>query len=244
MKYFKYSFILLFFLTSNVWGEPSIINGGIITDLSICSDVNSVRFKNEYNYTIQNYDPLNSDLHVMELTVINYNEKYKKKRFFKYCLIINEYKTTLIKSNLIDDEALRPAPPAEDGFPDFERSIDNLQMVKNDINMEIGKLKKIVTIKDYEPWISFYVLEQKLFENNNYFCIKFTGSYNSFGGILYIIDTKGNILTKMMLAEKLSKPELYFCKILSEDKVVLFREAGEDGFDTEIIVLPINSNNK
>ena len=90
----------------------------------------------------------------------------------------------------------------------------------------------------------YYVLEQKLFENYNYFCIKFTGSYNSFGGILYIIDTKGNILTKMMLAEKLSKPELYFCKILSEDKVVLFREAGEDGFDTEIIVLPINSNNK
>jgi len=234
MKHFKIFFLFFLCFTVSTCGNSIKIRGSIL-DLSFCYDVNSPRFKTEYGSYGKDYNLSNPNIHAMEITT-----KIDDGIFEKYCIIIEELKITTLKSNLSGEAALRSLPTTNHTLNHLKNVIEDLPKINDDINLEIAYLKKVISAKgEGEPWLTYSVIEYKSFDNTIYLAIQFDGSYTSFGGILYVLTLQGEIIKKIMLGEDISKPILYYCKILSEDKMVLLYATGHSGFDTIISVVPI-----
>jgi hypothetical protein len=164
--------------------------------------------------------------------------------FDKYCIIIEGYNVLTLKSNLTNIEALRSLPSETFFYSDNTKEIlERFPRLTDAADLQLEYLKQALQRKSEwsEPWASYSVEDHKFYNNYNYIVIQFSDSYNALGGILYIMDTNGEIIQERMLVEDISVPApLYLCRILSEEKIILFLDALQ--FYTEISVEPITNN--
>jgi len=224
MKYCKSLFPVCFlFIASTAWSNPVTVFG-YITSLRFFSDVNSLRFILEYGMAIEAFDHANPNHHAMEVVTLSGPEGFEK-----HSIVIMGSEIATLISALTGHNALHSISREDNvlherhsGALEFVVSLPELE---GDILLEIERFEQYIyerTSGQYDyARVTYRILEFRSFGDITYLAVGFSDDYRSYGGIIYTIDSNGEIVGKKMLVEDMFISTVDFVRMLSVDRMLL-----------------------